>query len=101
MSHTLTPSLSDNALGSEKGSFLKEIEMMKKVTDTQNEYSKFVVNMVGCVTVKEPLLLVLEYVQHGDLLKYLRAMKKQVSLDLMRGYVTNGLTKDVLPIHTL
>ena len=54
--------------------------MMKKVTDTENEYSKFVVNMVGCVTVKEPLLLVLEYVQHGDLLKYLRAMKKQVCL---------------------
>ncbi len=52
---------------------------MKKVSDTNNELSRFVVTMVGCVTTEEPLLLVLEYVRHGDLLTYLRSMKKQVS----------------------
>ncbi len=60
-------------------SFLKEIDTMKRVTDASNEYSQFVVNMVGCVTVREPLLLVLEFVKHGDLLNYLRAMKVKVS----------------------
>ena len=51
---------------------------MKKVSASENEFSQFVVNMVGCVTVREPFLLVLEYVKHGDLLKYLRAMKNKV-----------------------
>ncbi len=69
----------ENASGSEKMSFLKEIETMKRVTDASNEYSQFVVNMVGCVTVREPLSLVLEFVKHGDLLHYLRAMKVKVS----------------------
>lgn len=54
--------------------------MMKRVTNSENEYSRFVVNMVGCVTAREPFLLVLEYVRHGDLLKYLRAMKAKVSV---------------------
>lgn len=56
---------------------------MKRVTDASNEYSQFVVNMVGCVTVREPLLLVLEFVKHGDLLNYLRAMKVKVSNYIM------------------
>ena len=51
---------------------------MKRVSESENEFSRFVVNMVGCVTVREPFLLVLEYVKHGDLLKYLRAMKNKV-----------------------
>jgi len=59
-------------------SFLNEIDTMKRVSDSSNEYSRFVVNMVGCVTVKEPFLLVLEFVKHGDLLKYLREMKQSV-----------------------
>ncbi|XP_064401936.1 uncharacterized protein LOC135347802 isoform X2 [Halichondria panicea] len=70
--------LKDNAAFSEKLSFLKEIDMMKRVTNSENEYSCFVVNMVGCVTAREPFLLVLEYVRHGDLLKYLRAMKAKL-----------------------
>ncbi len=68
----------DSATGTEKANFLKEIETMKNVSDTENELSRFVVNMVGCVTTEEPLLLVLEYVHHGDLLAYLRSMKDQV-----------------------
>ena len=52
--------------------------MMKQVSDTDDELSRFVVNMLGCVTGREPLLLVLEYIRHGDLLSYLRSMRKQV-----------------------
>ena len=56
----------------EKSNFLKEIEMMKKVSGSEDELSKFVVNMVGCVTSKEPMMLVLEYMKYGNLLEYLR-----------------------------
>ena len=53
--------------------------MMKMVSSAENEMKKFVVNMVGCITIKEPLLLVVEYVRHGDLQTFLRTIKKQVS----------------------
>ena len=66
------------ASSSEKASFLKEIDMMKKVSGSGSDLSMFVVNMVGCCTLQEPLLLVLEYVKHGDLLTYLRSMRQQV-----------------------
>jgi len=46
--------------------------MMKKVSGSDNELSKFVVNMVGCVTSKEPMMLILEYMKYGNLLDYLR-----------------------------
>ena len=51
--------------------------MMKKVSETENELGRFVVNMVGCVTEREPLLLVIEYVKYGSLLFYLRSIRKQ------------------------
>jgi len=63
----------------EKANFLKEIEMMKKVSSEENKLSKFVVNMLGCVTECEPMLLVLEFMRHGNLLEYLRLMKAKVS----------------------
>jgi hypothetical protein len=68
-----------DALGSEKENFFKEMKMMKMVSSADNEMKKFVVNMVGCITVKEPLLLVVEFVKHGDLQTFLRTIKKQVA----------------------
>ena len=56
--------------------------MMKKVSGTENELSRFVVNMVGCVTEREPLLLVLEYAKYGDLLTYLKSMRNHVKVNL-------------------
>ena len=50
--------------------------MMKKVSQTENELSRFVVNMVGCVTVEEPMLLLVEFVRYGNLLSFLRATRK-------------------------
>ena len=59
----------DGATGSEKKDFLAEIEMMKKISEGHNPH---VVAMLGCVTTQEPLWLVLEFVQLGNLLNYLR-----------------------------
>ena len=52
--------------------------MMKMVSSEDNELSKFVVNMLGCMTHKEPMILVLEYMKYGNLLDYLRHMRPKV-----------------------
>ncbi len=48
---------------------------MKKISDGFNPH---VVNMVGCVTLQEPLCLITEFVPHGDLLDYIRNQRKKV-----------------------
>lgn len=48
---------------------------MKKISSGKNQR---VVNMLGSVTIQEPMLLVTEFVVHGDLLTYLRASRKKV-----------------------
>ncbi len=48
---------------------------MKKVASGNN---RFVVSLVGCVTIQEPLCLITEFVKHGDLLSYLQSVRKQV-----------------------
>jgi len=53
-----------------KMDFLQEIAMMKRVSTGKNPY---VVNMIGCCSVQEPLALVLELVPIGNLLEYLKA----------------------------
>jgi hypothetical protein len=53
-------------------SFLCEIEMMKKVSAGNNPH---VVKMVGCVTLSSPVMLMVEYVSHGNLRDYLRECK--------------------------
>lgn len=55
--------------------------MMKKVSGGENGLQRFVVNMLGCVTMQEPMLLILEFVSKGDLLSYLRSIRKQVLRD--------------------
>ena len=52
---------------------------MKKISDSR---SPFVVNLIGCCTLQEPFCLVLEYVAHGDLLTYLRTMRKKVKVSM-------------------
>ena len=58
-----------SAKGNKRKDFLSEIEMMKKVAEGQNPY---VVGLLGCVTIQEPLCLITEFVKYGDLLSYLR-----------------------------
>ena len=67
---------SDTASNKERKDFWMEIDMMKKISEG---YCKHVVNMVGCVTLQEPLCLITEFVPHGNLLDYLRNRRKKVS----------------------
>ena len=68
--------LADNAVGSVKKRFLSEIEIMKKLSKGHNPH---VVAMKGCVTTQEPLCLITELVEFGDLLSYLRNIKNVCS----------------------
>ncbi len=65
-----------SADGNERMDFLKEIDIVKRISERTSPH---VVNMIGCVTVQEPLCLVIEYVEHGDLLTYLRLNRKKVN----------------------
>ena len=58
-----------------KHDFLQEINLMKKIAEGGNP---FIVNMVGCCTVEEPLALIMEFVSGGNLLEFLRAHRQKV-----------------------
>ena len=66
---------SASSSGNERKDCLSEIEMMKKVAEGQNPH---IVHLLGCVTIKEPLTLIIEFIQYGDLLSYLRTNRKIV-----------------------
>ena len=59
----------------ERVDFLQEIDTMKKVAKGNSPY---VVNMVGCVTIQEPLCLITEFIKYGDLLSYLKTIRNMV-----------------------
>ena len=48
---------------------------MKTVAEGNNPH---VVNLIGCVTIREPLCLITEFVKYGDLLTYLQTIRKMV-----------------------
>ena len=85
-----------------KSEFLREIALMKKVS---GDICPYVVNMVGCCTHQEPIALVLEYASNGDLLHYLRAMRKLVCAKAMLQQVSvvclhaQWLIHNVLPLQ--
>ena len=54
--------------------------MMKKIAEGYNTH---IVNMVGCVTLQEPLCLITEFVPYGDLLSYLKYQRKKVGIESM------------------
>ena len=74
------------ASSSERKDFVNEIDMMKKVAKGSNPH---VVSLIGCVTVEEPLCLIIEYLKYGDLLSYLHGIKQEVSSTMMhlQGYM--------------
>ena len=61
------------ASSTQKDEFLKEIELMKRVSLGKCIY---IVNTIGCCTLQEPIALVMEYVPYGNLLGYLRTSRK-------------------------
>ena len=64
--------IADNSSVEEKEMFMDEINVMKRVSDGNNPH---VLKMLGCVTATHPMMLVLQFVPHGNLQNYLRAMK--------------------------
>ena len=64
----------ENANEEERKEFMDEIELMKKVGKHPNVLSFF-----GCWTTTKPILLMVEYIAHGDLLHWLRRKRSQVS----------------------
>ena len=73
---------SDHATVEDKKDFLNEIDIMKQVSGSSDVRKTFVVNMVGCITIQEPLLLILEYTHQSDLLSYVRDNRRQEQVNL-------------------
>jgi len=59
--------LKANASESDRRNLLSELNLMKKLKSHPH-----VIKLMGCVTVSDPLLVLIEYVPYGDLLGYLR-----------------------------
>ena len=58
----------------ERKLFMDEIQVMKRVSDGNN-VNPHVLKMIGCVTTTHPMMLLLQFVPHGNLRNYLGAMK--------------------------
>ena len=58
----------------ERKRFMDEIQVMKIVSEG-NFNNPHVLKMIGCVTATFPMMLLLQFVPHGNLKDYLRAMK--------------------------
>lgn len=63
----------ENASEDEKEDFKAEINFMKVIGRHEN-----IVTILGCCTLYDPLCLLVEYAPHGDLLHYLRDLRKKV-----------------------
>ena len=60
----------------EKRRFLDEISLMKKISSSGG--NPHVVQMVGCITETEPFYLLTEFIEYGDLSKYLESIRSMV-----------------------
>ena len=65
--------------------FLSEIATMKKVSKHPN-----IVSLIGCCTIRQPLLMIMEYIGYGDLLQYLRQVRTKHEA---RSTVVSGVVK--------
>ena len=63
----------ENAGEEEKRQFLQEIDLMKDVGSHRN-----ILNVLGFWIRSEPIMLIMEYVPHGDLLQWLRNKRQQI-----------------------
>ena len=61
-----------NSNPEEKFLFMDEIKVMKKVSNGNNPH---ILKMLGCITATNPMMLILQYVPHGNLKNYLKPMK--------------------------
>ncbi|XP_068734046.1 fibroblast growth factor receptor 3-like isoform X2 [Montipora capricornis] len=63
--------LKANAQEMEKKDLLSELEVMKTLKPHPH-----VIKLLGCVTMSDPILVIIEYVPYGDLLGYLRKSRR-------------------------
>jgi abelson tyrosine-protein kinase 2 len=76
--------ISGFANGPERKDFINEIGLMKTIAEGNNPH---VVALIGCVTEKEPLCLITEYLPYGDLLSYLHTIRKMVMNIVKKRYL--------------
>ena len=62
------------AIDTEEKDLLEEIDLMKSMG-----FHKNIINIIGASTMMKPFFLVLEYMCHGDLLRYKRKKREDVS----------------------
>ncbi len=72
---TMSFCYTEGATEFDREQFLKEIDLMKTISESSNPH---VINMVGSSTLTDPLLLIIEYMQYGDLLNYLKSCRDGV-----------------------
>ena len=69
---------------------MDEINVMKRVSDGNNPH---ILKMLGCVTTTNPMMLILQFVPHGNLKDYLRAMKAADDVrNIIYNYTFNALS---------
>ncbi|XP_077992772.1 tyrosine-protein kinase receptor torso-like [Glandiceps talaboti] len=68
--------LHEYAEESQKNEFLREIDLMKAIGHHTN-----VVSIIACCTIQDPVCLIVEHCQHGDLLNYLRNRRSELNPD--------------------
>ncbi|XP_065644943.1 macrophage colony-stimulating factor 1 receptor 2-like [Hydra vulgaris] len=72
--------LKDGANDSEIKDFREEINLMKGIG-----FHKNIVNMIGCSTTMEPLCLMVEFMENGDLLQFLRNRRNKLCISKVDG----------------
>ncbi|CAG5133024.1 unnamed protein product, partial [Candidula unifasciata] len=71
-----------------KQDFLKEIQLMKTLGHHQN-----VVSMLGCCTLRDPICLLVEHAEFGDLLNFLKDVRQRlVKVSSLNSQYVNGNT---------
>jgi serine/threonine protein kinase len=68
--------LKDHPSEQEKKDFASEISLMKRIGFSKHPH---VVGLYGCVTVPQPVCILLEYLEYGDLLSYLQNINEEVN----------------------
>ena len=66
---------SDHPSEQEKKDFASEISLLKRIGFSKHPH---VVGLYGCVTVPQPVCILLEYLEYGDLLSYLQNINEEV-----------------------
>ncbi|GFX02121.1 tyrosine kinase receptor Cad96Ca [Trichonephila clavipes] len=82
--------LKENASEKEKKDLLNELEVMKLLDPHPN-----VVTLLGCCTDRDPLFLIMEYVQHGKLQTYLRESRAERQYGNLHGGSRHLTSRDL------